>query len=125
MNGKSLWEIPEEKHRFVTDEIILATATISGCGLPESELLGKYLSDELIRFLLDFGYEDYTVDEIITAVRLNTSGTGMIKNPAGDDLYTKEPTPRVSVAFIAGVLNNYKILRKNIDRVIENKLSGY
>ena len=122
-NGVSFWEIPERKHPFVTDEIILATSSITGAALPESELLAKYLSDEIIRHISDYEYEEYTVDEIITAVRINMRP--IIKNPAGEDFKAVKIPERVSVGFLAGVLSNYKILRDGIDRMITNKINGY
>lgn len=123
LNGCSFWQIPEDKHRFVTDEIILATAAITGSNLPETEILAKYLSDEIINLILDFGYEDYTVSEIITSVRINLSN--MIKNPLGENLTTFEPSQRVSVCFLSKTLMNYRILRNGIDRLVENKIMGY
>lgn len=123
MNGNSFWEIEEDKHRQITDEIILSAASIFGMVLPETELLATYLSDEMITLIMDFGYDDFTVDEIMTALRFNTYPE--IKNPSGDPLKQVESTYRVSVVFLAGVLRNYKILRSGIDRMLENKLKGY
>jgi len=122
-HGKSFWEIPDDKLRFATDEIIIATSAITGADVPQSELMAKYLSDELVRYIMDFGYEDYTVDEIITAVRINSKTK--LKNPAGEDLQTTDAPHRVNVYFLAACLANYEILRKNIDRLIENKIKGY
>ncbi len=123
LDGISFWEIDEKKYRFITDEIILATASISGAALPETEILAKYLSDEIVRFILDFGYEDYTVAEVIGAVRLNMSA--VIRNPLGENLRQIDLPSRVCVAFLAAVLNNYRIIRNGVDRLIENKINGY
>lgn len=121
--GKSFWEIDADKHRHATDEIIIAAAAITGAAMPETELLGKYISDEVIELITNYGYEDLTVEEIITAIRINAAN--IIKNPFGEDLSVVELPYRVCTNFLAGVLRNYKVLRNGIDRVIENKLSGY
>lgn len=118
--GKSFWEIPEDLRRHTTDEIIIAASAITGAGLPETELLGKYLSEEIVELITNYGYEDLTVEEIISAIRINV--TNMIKNPNGEDLPVVELPHRVCTNFLGGVLRNYKILRNGLDRLIEIKL---
>jgi actin-related protein len=121
--GKAFWEIEEDKHRFVTDEIILSMASISGCKMPETELLASYVSREMVRIILDFGYEELTVAEIVLAFRINTQP--QIVNRHGDDLTSVEPSAIVCSSFLANVLRNYKILRSNLDASIERKIMGY
>lgn len=123
LNGVSFGEMDEEKFRYATDQIILSCSAISGAQFPESELLAKYLSDEIMELLLNWGYEDFTIEEVVTAIRMNMKS--LIKNPYGEDIESVEPSWRVSVMFISRVLKNYKILRDGIDRHIERKIMGY
>lgn len=122
-NGKSFWEIPEDKHRHITDSIILAMAAITGAKMPNTELLAKYISDEMIRFIYDFGYEEYTAEEFISAMRINMLPT--IKNAGGANLIIKKLPKRVCVSFLADVMQNYRLIRTMIDRMVENKVNGY
>lgn len=122
-DGIAFWEIEEDQHRFVTDEIIFTMAAITGCYTPSTEILAKYLSDGIVSLIQDFGYDQLTVKEINLAIRLNVNPA--LKNPAGEDLICIAAPNIACVAFLAGVLRNYKVLRTNLDRLIENKLLGY
>lgn len=120
--GPSFWEVPEEKHRFLTDQIILTISANAGCQMPDTELLASYLSEEIIALLAD-SYSDYTAQEIVTAIRFNNRL--VIRNPGGDNRERVEPPIRVCATFLSDVLYNYSILRYGLDRVIENKINGY
>jgi hypothetical protein len=121
--GASFWQIPEDKHQFVVDEIIFTIAANVGCELPVSEMLARYLSDEIVIAINEFGYSHLTVEEIKLAVRISVLPN--LKNPAGNDFSAIASPARVSVSFLAAVLKNYCVLRDNLDRLIENKLNGY
>jgi hypothetical protein len=123
-NGKSFWELDDETNqRYATDEIILAMAAITGAYMPETELLARYISDEIIRHIVDFGYEELTVDEIILSMRINLNP--MIKNQLGEDIVHADAPYRACVSFLAACLRNYMVLRKGMDRTIENSIKGY
>jgi hypothetical protein len=121
--GDSFFEIPAEKHPFIVDEIIFTICANAGCELPASEMLARYLSEELIIAVSELGYSHLTLEEIKLAIRVNV--LPILKNPGGNDLKTVDATRSVSVGFLAPVLKNYCVLRDNLDRLIENKLNGY
>lgn len=124
VTGGAFSEIPEDKVRQATDRIILSAAAITGCGLPETELMATYLSEEIITFI-NGHYPEYTLEEIITAMRVNAlpglSYTQSL-NPIEKAVC---PQKRISVEFLAVVLKNYWSLRHQLDRKIENKINGY
>lgn len=123
MKGVSFWEIPDDKHQFLVDEIIFTISATTGCELPVSEMLARYLSEEILICVSEFGYSHLTLEEMKLAIRINVQPG--LKNPAGNDLITVAPPKRVSVSFLAPVLKNYSVLRDGLDRLIENKLMGY
>lgn len=123
IDGLAFWEIEEDKLRFVTDEIILSMSAMYGSCMPSTELMAGYISDEIISLIRDFGYDEFTVREIILSMRMNMQE--MIKNPVGDDFKPVDAPTSVCTAFLGAVLNNYKKLRNSLDRIIENHLKGY
>ncbi len=122
-DGISFWEIPESKHQFLVDEIIFTIAASVGATPPESEMLARYLSEEMILAITDFGYSHLTLAEIKLAIRLNL--LPILKNPAGEDLKAVATPANICVSFLVAVLGNYCVLRNNLDRLIENKINGH
>lgn len=124
VTGGAFSEIPEDKVRQATDRIILAAAAITGCGLPETELMATYLSEEIITFI-NGHYPEYTLEEVITAMRVNAL-PGLKYPLSGNPVMLAAcPERRISVDFLAKVMDNYRALRYTIDRKIENKINGY
>lgn len=121
--GKSFWEIEPEKHRFVTDEIILTMAAIYGCRMPETEILASYISDEMVNLILGFGYEDFTVSEIKLSLRFGADFSIMKKY---DGFFEDVKYPDIVCAsFLSKILLNYNTLRTALDNRIERKIMGY
>lgn len=123
--GEAISEMTEPELSLATDEIIISAASITGCGIPESELLARNLSKSILSYLNDFGYSDYTVSEIIAAMRFNSNPE--FRNPVSGNFFEVSTCSklRVSVDYLASVLNKYKVLRTAFERKIENKLEGY
>jgi len=114
-NGLSFEDISLEDRDVRMDEIVLRIASICGCSLPNTEFFARYISDEIEKYILGFGYGGYTVDEIILAFRLNANSrdpiffTGVCLN----------------VDYIARVLFSYSEVRKIFESKIKNKIDGY
>ena len=121
--GVSFWEIPEQKIIYATDEIIFTMCAVFGLPIPENNLQAEYLAKSILTVINDFGYSELTVAEIVLAINLNTFER--LKNNGGDDLQKVPPPKMPCGAFLASILANYKILRDNLDRMIERRILGY
>lgn len=123
-NGLSFCELDETDMRYAIDQIMFKGAAIFGCALPNTEMFAKYISDEIRDYILEFGYGELTVSEIILAFKMNIGSE--IKNPLGDNLKCVEFYGNsINVSFIGKVLSNYMIIRNNLDTRIKNQIDGY
>lgn len=122
--GSSFWELESEDDiRHFADRVIIQVSAITGEDLPSSELVAKAITEEITALLTDFGYDEFTLAEIVLAARLNYFPS--LKNPSGNDFVRGEMTGRVSIAFLSQVLYNYKVLRNFMETEFENKIKGY
>lgn len=122
--GKSFWEIESEDDiRHFADRVIIQVSAITGDELPSSELLAKAITEEIAALLTDFGYDEFTLAEIVLAARLNYLPT--LRNPAGNDFVRGVSAGRVSISFLSQVFFNYKILRNFMETEFENKIKGF
>jgi len=123
LDGLSFNQI-EDKVRWYIDQIMLRGAAISGCAVPNTEFFAEIIADELLIFILDFGYGDLSYNEILLALRLNAKGG--YKYPTGLDL---EIVPFFgncfNIDYFSKVVSNYKIMRGLLDRKLQNYLDGY
>lgn len=108
----------------LVDEMILRLVSICGCNLPNTDIFARFIADEISKFILEFGYSEYTMDEILLAFRLNARGGN--KHPNGEEI---ERVPFfgncLNVDYVARVLENYRTIRNLLDRKLQNKLDGY
>lgn len=122
--GESFCELSDLEKRVAVDQIMFRGAAICGCALPQTEVFAKFIAEEFTEYILRFGYEELTLEEILLALRINSYGR--IINPAGEDLEQVPFTGNcMNVVYIAKVLKNYKVLRVNLDRRFENMIDGY
>lgn len=120
----SFCQLSEAEQRVAIDQIMFRGAAICGCSLPQTELFAKFISEEITIHILEFGYAEYTLDEILLALRINS--TGKIKNSAGDDMEQVYFSGAViNVIYLSKILSNYRILRNHLDRQLQNKIDGY
>lgn len=124
LSGLSFSQLPEDRLRWATDQIVTRGAAIAGCELPTTEYFADILSNEIITFMLEYGYGEFTVDEIFTAFRLNAS-PGM-KWPSGIDIELVQFTGcHFNLTFMSKVLALYGTLRGILDRKFQNIIDGY
>jgi hypothetical protein len=117
-------EIDIDVLKLQLDQIMLRGAAISGCCLPNTDFFAEIISDEVKHLLLDFEYSDFTYDEVILAMRLNSVG-GM-RYPSGDFMEQVNFHGNCfNGDYIAKILANYQILRNNLDRKFQNQIDGY
>jgi hypothetical protein len=102
------------------DTAVVRISAIVGAELPKTEFMADILNEEIRAFILDFGYDELTMPEIILAFRLNEV---IIKTMSGLEMERVQfAGNHLSVSFTASVLNNYKRLRNLIDGKFKNKL---
>lgn len=120
--GKSFCEILEK--RVEIDEIMLRGAAIYGCTLPHTEFFASFIAEELSAMILDFGFGEFTMSEMILALRINClSG---VKYPSGIEVEKVNFTGHTfNVDFVCKVLEKYMSLRDGFDRKIQNQIDGY
>jgi len=121
--GLSFGQLSEDEKLLAADKIVAQCISICGCKPHQSEKISEVLSEELAIFIDGFGYHSLNLDEIVLALRFNTSN---LKNPSGIEI---EPIIftgyYANVNYISKVLHNYKVIRDLIDRKFQNKLDGY
>lgn len=110
--------------RVATDKIILTGASISGCTLPQTEGFAEIISNEIVEFINEYGYRELTLEEILTALRLNAKGG--FKFPTGIELEHVPFTGNCfNIVYLSKVLSNYKAFRDILDRKLSNFIDGY
>ncbi len=122
--GLSFSEQNELQLRTSTDKIIFRCAAVAGCEMPYTELFASVLSEQIISFILKFGYELLTVDEVLLAMEINLSPRSFWYT----GVEIEEVTfigKCVNLVFISKVLANYLLLRTLLDRKIQNHIDGH
>lgn len=124
LDGSSFSELSKTDLRVATDQVILNCSAIVGCDMPFTELFANVLSDQIVSFILEFGYETYTLKEVVLAMRINCTQKFTISDSVDIDEITF--TGRcVNINFISKVLKNYSLLRNSLDRKLQNFIDGY
>jgi hypothetical protein len=120
----SFCELSELDQRITIDQIMFRGAASSGCALPQTEMFATFIAEEISKMLLNFGYEEYTLEELLLAIMFNSMGS--IKNPAGQDLDQVQFSGScINVVYLAKVFNNYRTLRNNLDARLRNLIDGH
>jgi len=89
----------------------------------DDEPLQYILADEVIFFLKEHGYENFTIEELLTAFRINCSST--LKYPSElEATHVNVFGEFMSVDYISQVMKNYWILRERLDRKLCNAVDG-
>jgi hypothetical protein len=106
---------------------MLRGAAVCGCNIPDTDFFAKFIAEEISAFILDFGYAELTLAEIILAFRINAKGN--FKNYAnfiGLDIEQISFYGNcINVDYVAKVLSNYLTIRNLLDRKLQNKIDGY
>lgn len=124
LDGKCFSEFDEKELRHAIDQVMLRGAAISGCALPITEFFAEFIAAELAVFMIEMGYGDLTLEEILFAMRLNA--IGWTKYPSGEVPSQVEFTGHsFNITFIAKVLSIYMSFRNTLDRKLQNQIDGY
>lgn len=114
----------EDELVWATDQIMIRSVALYGCSLPQSDFLAQFISEETRKLILEFGFPELTLDEILLALTINTKAD--IKFPSGNELRQIEFTGvYFNTNFLSKVLDNYISLRQILDRKIQNHIDGY
>lgn len=123
-SGLSFCQLDGKDLKHGIDQLILKSAAIVGCQIPQSEYFADILTNEIITFVNEFGYGNLTFDEMLLAIRLNSKGK--IKMPSGIDVDVVEFSGNCfNVHWLSKILSNYVVFRNLLDSKILNKLEGY
>ena len=118
MTGLSFGQLEEGPRRVAVDQIMIRAAAICGCILPNTEFFATFIAEEISIFILQYGYEELTLEEILLAFRLNA------KDNADVD-YVSFSGSCINVDYVAKILGRYIVQRKLLDRKFQNKIDGY
>lgn len=120
----SLFTFDKKELPGIFNTILLRICALSGSTLPNDESFIFIIREELIDFILNFGYEDYTASEITLAFDINCSIN--LKYPSGIDANRISLFGQyLSVDYISKILFNYSGLRNLLDRKFQNQIDGY
>jgi len=106
------------------DETLYRISKISGVDVKSDEIDFELLKEELIIYLKNFGYLNYTVEEILLAVRLNSTPQYFQKNVL-DVEKIKCSVKYLNVSYLSEVLANYSQLRVLVEKKVKNIIDGY
>lgn len=123
LSGFSIGQLGREILQTIVHRLVFKICAICGADLPPTEDFAKILAEELIIFLLEFGYSDLTEEEILLSFRLNAKGT---RWPGGQDVERISFKGAIfNVDGAAKVLANYMSFRTQLDRRFQNQIDGY
>lgn len=120
--GLSFCEMAQEEITWGIDQIMCRGAAIYGCKLPDTDFFGTFISEEVQKLIIEFGYGELTLEEVLLAMMLNAKAE-MSSDVEIVPIYFSGEC--FNVCFLAQVLNNYLKIRHNFDRKIQNFLDGY
>lgn len=124
VSDKSFCQLSDLEERVATDKIIIEGAAITGCALPQTESFAAAISNQLIKFINEFGYGELTLSEIMLAFLINSKGN--YKFPTGTEIdRVKFIGNCINVDFVAEILSNYMSIRNSLDRKFQNEIDGY
>mgnify|MGYP000199211847 FL=1 len=123
-SGNSFLEMDLDEITWSIDQILVRGVAIYGCTVPESNFLAGFFNEEFSKFITEFGFSDYTLQEILLAMQLNCKRD--VNYLSGNNI---EPIPFTghyfNVCFLSQILDNYRNLRYGVERKIQNYLDGY
>jgi len=120
MVGYALTDLTESELQAATTGIIFKVSVICGCQLPTHDFHINALESEFILFLTQNGYERLTVEEILTAFRMNANFQLQDKIETYGAIFNIDFASKVLSQYIG---KRYKLDHKlsEIDRNMETK----
>jgi hypothetical protein len=122
-NGLSFSEMSDKEIRVAVDQIMLRGAAISGCPLPTTDFFAEIIGDELIVFLVDFGYARLTLAEVLLAMRINAKGGFKGVSFSADPISFYGHC--FNVDYVSKILDTYNRYCLYFNRRIQNHIDGF
>jgi hypothetical protein len=124
LDGLSLCQLQEAQLKKAADAIMIRASSICGCALPTTDFFTDALNKEIIKFLINMGYEEYTLEEVCLSFQINAGGN--VRMPTGIEIeYVQFFGTRFNVDYLSRVLKNYSAMRNMLDRKFQNHIDGY
>ncbi len=124
INGLTILELPANEVKVLIDVTIFKVSAISGFALATTPEFADVLNEEFRILLSEYGFDNLTFDEIVTAFRMNARGG--YRHQSGEMIEkVKSYSQFFSIDFAADVLNKYMTHRNVLDSLIKNELEGY
>jgi hypothetical protein len=119
----SFSQLDESDQKIIMDELMLRIASIAGCNLPKTDFFAMFIAEEISHYILNFGFQELTVEEILLAFRLNSHG---YRYETGEYMVMVNFTGHcLNVDYVSKVLSNYMTMRRICERKIQNQIDGY
>lgn len=118
----SLGQMEAEERKALVENLVGQASAIVGCKLPQTDFFLSIIVSEIDTFLVEYGYADLNIEEVLLAIRINERGDF----PKSFD-YERIPFfgQQMNVSFLAKVLGNYTTMRSILDRKLQNFIDGY
>lgn len=114
----------DEEIKSCVDRMILNCSAIVGCGLPQTDFFADILTKQVSVHLVEYGYEALTYEEVMFAMNINEKRN--VRLPSGLDLdYIDFKGNHFNVSFLSKIIQNYTMLRNNLDRRLQNHIDGF
>lgn len=124
LNGKALSELSESELAYCLDKITLKCNLHYGLNLPVTDFIANCLAEEVKKLLSDFGYWDFSFAEIELAFEINLQNSMVM--PSSLELQKVTPVnDSAFVDFLAKLLYNYSMVRKQLDERFKNVIDGH
>ncbi|HRP30498.1 MAG TPA: hypothetical protein PKV73_01335 [Agriterribacter sp.] len=124
LTGTSFGQMSDDEIRVCVDKMILNCSAIVGCGLPQTDYFADILTDAVKTYLVDYGYEILTNTEVMLAMNLNEKRG--IRLVSGLELESVAFSGNhFNVSYLAKVIQNYLVIRGQLDRKLQNHIDGF
>lgn len=122
--GVSFGQMSDDEIKTCVDQMILNCSAIVGCGLPQTDYFADILTAAVKTYLVDYGYDTLTNAEVMLAMNLNEKRG--IRMASGLDLESVTfAGNHFNVSYLAKVIQNYLIIRGQLDRKLQNHIDGF
>lgn len=122
-NERAISEIEEPERLKELSVVLLKISVFLGVSLPSNELLLEMLTSLFQDSLINFGYENLSLKELLFAFELNKQN--VLKDEQGDLIKeVEDPFKSLNIGYTSKVLKNYMIARNLLDAKAKNVIYG-
>lgn len=114
----------DEELTWATDQIMTRGAAIYGCALPKTDYLAQFIGEEIVTIINEFGFSEYTLEEILLAMRVNAVANDRWLS-GNETVFVDFSGVSFNTKFLTAVLTIYSKMRDMLNRKIQNHIDGY